>query len=401
MKQKQYTYGKAIKSLFNFAGYKIKEMYFTVKEFYVQLECTRKTSRCPQCNARCNRLSETYERSVRDLNLSSKKCTLFFNEARIQCKCGFSGFEVIDFVRPYSRHTIRFEKYIASICRKMTVKDAADTFDLDWKAVKAIDIHYTLEEMCPLSDLDPKRIGVDEIAYRKGHDYLTVVRDLDLEKVIWLGPKRRKETMDCFFTELGPEKSKMISLVVMDMWDPYIGSVKENCPSASIVFDKFHVVKKINEALDKVRRAVFASADKETKLRMKRKRFIILRRKKNLNDKQRESLSDLLQQNEVLYIGYLLKEQISDIFEEICEGRAAERLETWFENVSKSNLKPFMACVKTIKRYFYGIKNYFKYRVTNAPSEGFNNKINVIKRKAYGYRDLDYFALKIYQSMGV
>ena len=134
---------------------------------------------------------------------------------------------------------------------------------------------------------------------------------------------------------------------------------------------------------------------------MKRKRFIILSREKNLEKEQKEELDILKERNKTLYGAYLLKEQIADIFDENDEEKAISRLDIWIRNVIQSGLHPFIRFIDTLKRYFSGILNYFRFQVTNAGSEGFNNKINVIKRRAYGYRDLQYFILKIFQACGV
>jgi len=225
------------------------------------------------------------------------------------------------------------------------------------------------------------------------------VRDLTLGGVIWVGISRKKETLDKFFKELGKKKCSKIKVVVLDMRNPYIASVKENT-NADIVFDKFHIAKKITEALDKVRRQEFAKADPELKKKFKKKRFVILKRNKRLDKKKRETLQELMKENEKLYQAYLLKEQALDIFDEEDEDTALERLYDWFDNVIEAGLQQFEEVAKTILSYFYGVVNYFKHRLTNAASEGFNNKINVIKRRAYGFHDIEYFMLKILQSCG-
>jgi transposase len=246
---------------------------------------------------------------------------------------------------------------------------------------------------------NPGKIGVDEIAYQKGHKYLTVVRDLDKGIVIWVHEGRKKETLNLFFKELGKLKSYSIKVAVIDMWDLYIASVKENT-DAEIVFDKFHIAKKINDALDNVRKQEFANASPDEQKNFKKKRFIILYRNERLTEEKKEKLNDLMAKNDRLYRAYLLKEQALDIFDEQNEKTALERLERWFANVKNGGFKQFDSVAGTLKRYFYGIKNYFKHHLTNAASEGFNNKINVIKRRAYGFHDLEYFKLKILQSCG-
>jgi transposase len=281
----------------------------------------------------------------------------------------------------------------------MTIKDVAIEMGISWNTVKLIDKKHLRKYLVPLDEANPLNLGIDEIAYEKGHKYLTVVRDVDLGKVIWVGEGRKKETLDEFFHKLGAEKALRIQHVVMDMWDAYISSVRANT-DAIIVFDKFHVAKKINEAVDAVRKQEFANADSRERKDMKHKRFLVLARRKNLDEAKRETLRDLLDINTNLTTAYLLKEQALDIFDETDKDIAIKRLQKWFRNIDDAAIAAFQPVVKTIKNYLYGIINYFDKRITNAQSEGFNNKINIIKRRAYGYRDLEYFKLKILQSCG-
>jgi transposase len=247
--------------------------------------------------------------------------------------------------------------------------------------------------------LNPTRLGIDEVAYEKGHSYLTVVRDIGQGKVIWVGQMRKKETLDAFFTELGAEKCARIELCVLDMWDPYIASIHEHT-HAEIVYDLFYIAQKINDAVDTIRKHEFVKADLATRKKFKKKRFLILKRGKRLNDDSRETLTALMEENERLYQAYLLKEQALDIFDEQDEATAVHRLTRWFENVEAAHLSPFDAVVKTITSYLDGILNYFKYRLTNTASEAFNTKINIIKRRTYGFHDLEYFKLKILHVCG-
>ena len=305
----------------------------------------------------------------------------------------------MDFVDKYSLHTLRFEEYVSTLCPKMNLTDVEDVAGIDWKTAKRIDKKYLSRLVTGLDDIYPTKLGVDEIAYRKGHNYLTVVRDLELGKVIGIGQTRKKTVLDSFFEELGEEKCSRIRVFVMDMWEPYISSVRENT-NAEIVFDLFHIARKITEAVDKVRRQEFAKADVETRKKYKKKRFLILKRGKRLDKEKQESLNALMAENERLYQAYLLKEQALDVFDERDEDNARKRLDKWFENVKEAGISQFDSVVITIKSYLYGISNFFKYRLTNAASEAFNNKINIIKRRAYGFHDLEYFKLKILQSCG-
>ena len=334
------------------------------------------------------------------MDVANSQVYIWFSYFDIVCSCGYDGVEDLDFVDSYSRYTKRFEEKVVLLCVVMCIKDAAKEMRIGWEATKNIDKRNARRYVVDLEDANPTRIGVDEIAYEKGHKYLTVVRDVDLGRVIWVGTARKKATLDKFFQELGIEKSWNITVAVSDMWDPYIASIKANT-NAALVFDKFHIAKVINEAVDSVRKKEFAKADKDERLKMKKKRFLILSRQKRLDDTKRETLFDLLDINKNLYSAYLLKEQALDIFDETNEKIAVKRLQRWLKNIAKAKIEEFDTAANRIKNYMYGIINYFKYRLTNAQSEGFNNKINVIKRRAYGFRDLEYFKLKILQSCGL
>jgi len=400
MKRKRSKYEVVFKNLFFVPGYKITDLQDTDNRVFVSLKKVG-PSKCPQCGSVDSHIEESYTRIVRDLDLRNKQSHIVFEENKIRCcSCGYRGIEYLEFVRPYSRCTKELEDAVGFCTSRMPLTDAAAIWGLDWKTVKDIDKRSIQDKMIDLKTLNPTKIGVDEIAYMKGHQYLTIVRDITARRVIWVGFKRKTATLDEFFIELGPEKSKTITVCCMDMWDPYIASVKKNT-SADIVFDKFPIIKKVNEAVDKVRKKVFAQSDKTTRKEMKHKRFLILHRRKNLTEEEDiESLDEILESNEPLYKAYVLKEEIADIFDDVNEDRETIRLEQWFKNVSESGIEEFVPVVSMIKSYIYGVLNYFKHKLTNAGSEGFNNKINVIKRAAFGFRDIEYFKLKIFQRCG-
>jgi transposase len=385
--------------LFPFKGYK-SYVLGTEKDILIGLKSRRKTGTCPKCGKACSNIEYEYERLVRDLDLAAHKCYLRFNQKKLRCKCGYRGKEKLDFVAKYDRVTTRLANFVAQDCEESTLKEVARRYKLDWKTVKEIDRAYVKTMLPKVDDLNIRRIAIDEIAIMKGHKYFTVIRDYDngVAVKIFFG-RGYKETSEAL-ASLGKDKLEKIRFASLDMWDPYIKAVQEQCPNAKLVFDKFHVVKKVNEALDKVRKMEFTKASQEEKLNMKRKRWIILKREHNLKKNQKESLDKLMQNNDKLYKAYLLKEQILSIFddkkstfENICI-----RIKTWIENILSNGLEEFSDVIKTIQNYMYGILNYFRYNMTNAIAEGFNTKINVIKRRAFGYRDIEYFILKIYQS---
>lgn len=386
---------EALRQLYNFGGFSFDDISIE-GEVIIKLKKKRKTGTCPSCEKKKRKVIEVRKRKVRDVNFSDEKCYIVFEAFRIKCNCGYRSMEKLDFVLPDEMITNRFADHIFDLCKKMSLVDAALVAMVDWRTAKRIDKKKLKEKFKDLKGISPTRIGVDEIAHEKGHKYLTIVRDID-GGVIWVGNKRKKETLDQFFKELGKKKSKQITVAVIDMWDPYIKSIRENT-NAEIVFDKFHIAKKINEAVDKIRKKEFANADPEERKKMKKKRFLVLRREDNLNKNQKESLDELMEKNQRLYKAYLLKEQALRIFQRRQRNVAMKRLEIWKENICDEDFKEFHKVLKTLEHYWYGIENYFKHRVTNGASEGYNNKINIIKRRAYGFKDIEYFKLKILQS---
>ncbi len=388
-------YKPAFNDLFAFEEHKVCGVSVEGETVTVGLKRLRKTGDCPCGERRC-KVVEEFQRKVRDLSVSGKKCYVEILTYHISCKCGYYGIEKIDFLDKYSRYTKRFVQYVAQLCKTMSLVDVAEAANIDWKTAKRIDLLELEKLIISLDDVNPTGIGIDEIAYAKGHKYLTVVRKIG-GGVIWIRKGRKKEVLDQFFKELGEEKCKKITVAVIDMWKPYIKSINENT-NADIVFDKFHVIKKINEAVDKIRKEEFAKADPEEKLRMKKKRFLILKRGEKLNEYEKQSLQDLMNKNSNLYIAYLLKEQVSEVFEETDLDRGISRLERWIENVRKIGMEAFTKVLEMMESHWDGIVNYFKHHLTNAASEGFNRKINMIRRRACGYKDLHYFQLKILQT---
>lgn len=390
-------------TVYNFAGFKIiglSSIALPLGIVVIVLGRTGHRVRCPCCGRVVKRFEDRYGRLVRHLDLSGYECYLYFEEYKLHCRCGYRGMEDVGFCGAHRHSTRQYEGYVARLCDFMSVKEASLIVGLDWKTVKDIDKAHIQSTLKGLSEEHPRRIGIDEVAYQKGHKYLTVVRDVDQGHVLWVGVDRKKETLDSFFRELGAEKSSEIMVAVMDMWDPYIASVRQHT-GADIVFDKFHVAKKVNEALDKVRRREFKEADKDVRKEFKKKRFLVLKRNENLSPEKRETLTSLLEKNETLQKAYLLKEQLLDILDEKQEAIAIRRLETWKNNALESRIREYEDVLKTIGNYLYGIHNYFKHKITNAASEGFNNKIGLIKRRAYGYRDIEYFMLKIIKLCGL
>jgi len=388
-----------LNSLFPFKGYKPYVME-TEKDILIGLESRRTTGTCPTCSRMCLTIEHEHQRIVRDMDLADSKCYLSFKQKKIRCSCSYRGMEKLNFIAKYDRVTSRLANKVAQDCEEACLKEVARRYKLDWKTVKEIDREHIKSLLPEIGKLQIRRLAIDEIAIMKGHKYFTVIRDYDSGVAIKIFFGRGYDETAKALASLGKDKLANIVYVSLDMWDPYIKAIKEQCPNAKLVFDKFHVVKKVNEALDEVRKKEFDKATDEERVEMKRKRWVILTREHNLKTEQKEELAELMKRNDRLYKAYLLKEQILSIFEDKISTfeKICERINCWFENILGNKLDEFNAVIKTMQNYMYGIQNYFRYGMTNAIAEGFNTKINVIKRRAFGYRDLEYFILKIYQS---
>lgn len=389
------SYKLPFDKIFAFEDYKVCGVSVKGDECLVNLSKRRKTGICPCCERR-RKVVEIFDRKLRDMSVCGRDCYIELQTYHISCKCGYYGMEKIDFLDKYSRYTNRFVEYVADLCKTMSLVDVSKAAHIDWKTAKRIDLLELEKMVTSLEKVNPTGIGIDEIAYEKGHKYLTVVREIG-GGVIWIGKGRKKETLNQFFRELGKKKCNKITVAVIDMWKPFIKSIRENT-NAEIVFDKFHVIKKINEAVDKIRKKEFAKASEDERIRMKRKRFLILKRGENLSKDQKDSLEELMAKNTNLYVAYLLKEQVSEVFEEIDLESGISRLRKWIENVKKIGIDAFTKVLEMMESHWEGIINYFKHHLTNAASEGFNRKINIIRRRACGFRDLHYFQLKILQT---
>ena len=338
---------------------------------------------------------------IRDLSVFGKTCYLIIRKGRLHCPCSFRGYEAIDFVNSNQRQTNRFNEFLFALCDRMTIVDASELMAVDWKCAYRVDKKtlLRLKEQTPLPAMST--IGVDEISFEKYHKYFTVVYDMSNNNgVLYISDGRTSESLSAFFQHLSKKQRKRIKVVCMDTWDPYIKSVKKNIPHAVIVFDRFHLKKHLNDCIDKLRRTMVAQASKENKKILKNKRWVLLKNQKNHTEKEMRSLKQLKKLNNPLYEAYLLKEDFNQFF--LCKNSSEGKkfLHKWFKNIPKNIKDAFMPFYKMMNRYLYGVISFFKFRFTNSIAEGINNKIKVLKRMAYGYRDKYYFMLKILRKCG-
>jgi len=299
-------------------------------------------------------------------------------------------------------YTKRFAFVVGRHCRVMTIADVAKEFRLDWKTVKEMDKQYMREQLRRTGTPAPEVIGIDEISIRKGHSYRIVVSDLIRMRPIWFGGKdRSEESMNEFYAWLGPKKAKKIRLVVMDMWKAFEKSAKKNISQAAILYDKFHVMRHLGEALDTIRKQEYARLSGKDRSFIKGQKYTLLSRKQNLDTDGRRSLRKLLRANKRLNTAYLLKETFGQLWSYDTEGWARRFFDNWKDALKWQRLKPYEEFARMIERHWDGIAAYCHpdNKVSLGFVEGLNNKIRVIQRRAYGLRDEEYLRLKILTCM--
>lgn len=306
--------------------------------------------------------------------------------------------EKLAFLADNTRYTKRMAAYVGQLCRKMTNKAVAELLHIDQESVKELDKIYMKQLLTKHPIAAPQVIGVDELSIGRGHTYRIVVSDIERGRVIWVGGQGRKEEdLDRFFADLGEKKSRKVRLAVMDMWPAFRNSVKGNTPQAEIIYDKFHILQHLSKAMDEVRRREYKRVSGQAREYIKGQRYVLLSHRENLSLEGRKALKKVLAINKRLNTAYVLKEEFSQLWEYKSEVWARKFFEQWVEKLKWQRLKPFEKFARMVDKQWSGMASYIKEeeKVKMGFVEGVNNKIRVMQRSAYGYRDEEYMKLKI------
>lgn len=346
--------------------------------------------------------------TLKDMSWGSKKVVWMVERALILCSCSYNmRVEKLTFRSKHHFLTQRFEEHIEKLlCTHMfTVADVSKMLGLDYGIIYKIDHDVLMRLIQHMQIPDPVNISVDEKSFKKGHNYVTIVTDTDLGKVIWVSVGNKKDSLDEFFITLGPERCKKIKTVSKDLHRPYAASCDEHIPQALQVADPFHVVQRLNKSIDESRKELLGSAEvnKTRKAKIKSSIWVLRHKQENMGKKLYKKLDGLKKVNEPLYDAYLLKESFFEFFLfKPFEVAAAKRfLEAWCEDAEKTIFTAFKDFSDYIKRHTEVLLNIIRERRSSAISEGINRKVTVIKSMAYGYRSVHYFMLKILQRCGV
>ena len=337
-------------------------------------------------------------RRFRGLPIGSKRVTLLARIPRLFCRdCGKTRQEKVGFAKPRRTYTKSFERYALELSRHMTIKDAAKHLGVSWDVVKEIQKRYLHQKFSKPKLKHLRQIAIDEISVGKGHRYVTIVLDLQSGAVVHVGEGKGGDSLTPFWKRLRASGAK-VEAVATDMSPAYIDAVTTHLPDATLVFDRFHVIKLYNEKLTVLRRDLHRQlTDTMQKNALKGVRWLLLKRSVNLDASRREPerLKEALRLNEPLAIAYYLKDELNEVWEQDDEEAAQSLLMDWILYAESTGIRMLHQFAKTLRLHAAGILAYYDYPISTGPLEGTNNKIKTMKRQAYGFRDPVFFKLKI------
>lgn len=384
---------------FGVRGYRYLKTEYRKGELVFHIEKDPSKQCCAECGSRDVKKKGRISRKIRTVPIGKKKVFLFLHLHRLKCQvCRSLKLEPLIMSFPKKHWTKGLGRYVVDLLKRGTVEDVARHLGMSWDTVKEIHL-WALRQKFKKKKLKHVRyLGVDEIAVRRGHRYLTVVVDLETGQVVWVGDGRQSSSLEGFMRILKRRRVELRA-IAMDMWPAYIKAVSKYYGQKVIVFDRYHVIQDCNRMLDELRRTEAATASlKERKEVYTGTRYLLLKGREKIEDRPeaKEKLDRLLALNEPLNIAYILKEELRTLWD--CPGieDAEEYFDSWLQKAWSSDIDLLVKFATTLSRHRKGILNYFDHRITTGKVEGINNKIKVLKRQAYGYRDKEYFKLRIY-----
>jgi transposase len=354
---------------------------------------------CPICGTSVAGRFEEKTRRWRHLAVWGLPTFLEGPIRRLRCPtCQSVRTERVPWARPNSDFTQPFEDVVGFLAQRLNRTAVAELTGVAWETVGRIAGRLVAEKLDGRRFEGLRRLGVDEIAYRRHHEYLTVVVNHDTGKVIWVAAGKSAETLSAFFLELSPEQRASIELVSLDLSAAYQKSLREQLPNAQIVFDKFHVAQLAQKALDEVRRDLVRDLAPDQRSALKKSRWALLRRPDTAPNPEKDEakLSAIQKHNAPLYRGYLLKESLLEILDAPTRPQAEGEAEAWLAWAPRSRLKPFVRLARTVRRHLEGILTAVQTGLTNARLEGTNNKIRLLSHRAYGFHSAQSLMATVY-----
>jgi len=363
----------------------------------VKIQTRMEKLHCSSCKSTNVIRSGSTEREFKSVPIGSKPVVLQMKVQRLYCKdCDTTRQEDLHFVRGKQRYTHKFSRLVVELSRIGTIKDVANFLHVSWDTVKEIQKRYLKRHYSNPDISKVKCIGIDEFAVAKGHIYKTIVVDLDTGRVIHIGDGKGADALDKFWKKVSKQGVK-IEAIATDLSPAFISSVLTNAPDSVLVFDHFHVVKLMNDTIDQIRRDIYRQEKDLNKRKvLKGTRWILLCNGKDIfDDKFKSRLDNALKMNEPLAQAYYLKESMREIWTQITKQQAESVLNDWLKQAYDTKIPIIVKFANTLKAHRWGILAWYDYHISTGKVEGINNKIKTMKRQAYGYRDQEFFKLKI------
>lgn len=367
---------------------RIDAFRFSDTGLVVDVRPSYRVARCSGCSRRVRAVHDRRERTWRHLDLAGMELVLRYRIRRVACRrCGVQTESV-----PWAEHAVgftrQFEQMTAYLAQRTDQTTVCAALRIAWVSVGRI-VARVVERLGPADRLEGlTHIGVDELSYRRHHEYVTVVVDHVSGHVVWVRPGKNAETLKQFFTELGPDRSGQLEAVTIDMSAAYIQAVTDCSPQARIIFDRFHVQRLAHDALDTVRREqVRELAGTAEAKSIKRSRFALHKNPWNLTQPEAAKVAEVQKTNRPLYRAYLLKETLAGILGGRQVNVARRKLGEWITWATRSRLAPFQKLARTVRKHLDGILGYVASGLSNGRAEGMNGKIRTITRRAYGFHD--------------
>jgi transposase len=369
-------------------------------EIYVKPD--KNGCRCPECDRRGKIVRiQNKGRKWKDLCVNGIKVIFIYRPKEIVCETHGRVQENIPWSDPFSRNTLRFEYALLYYCKQMTQKSVCEILKISSSTLSDILHRIVTRERSNSKIRGLKFIGADEISYKKGHKYATIVYDLETSAVVWAGKGKGSETLETFLKEnLSQYQRDQVQIVCCDMGESYISAFKKNLPNAQLVLDRFHIVKALNEAMDEVRKDEWRRVSKGDKKFYKGLRWMLFRSSANRSRKESTTIQELKKSNNRIYRAWLLKDEFEAFWDYTYRGSAEKYLKSWITRALKSRIEPMRRVANTLKKYSQEILAFIDTRITNAKAEGVNRIIKIVKNRASGFRTLEAFIDLIYLVIG-
>ena len=383
---------------FGVRGYEYRRTDFIEGQVLFTIEQGRDKLRCPACGSAAVHAQGAKERIWRTIPIGRKSTFVALRVPRVICfRCEHTRQVKVPFADPRRSYTHAFERYALELSRCTTIQDAALHLEVSWDIIKDIQKRHLERRFAKPKLHKLKEIAIDEIAVGKGHHYLTVVLNLISGAVVFVGDGKGVEALEPFWRRLRRSHAK-VRAVASDMSKAYIRAIRDNLPGVVHVFDHFHVIKLFNDKLSALRRDLYhqAQSDRARHI-LKGTRWLLLKNPENLDPSKKEPqrLQRALRLNQPLALAYYLKEDLRQIWMQSSKSQARLVLRNWIASARASGVRMLQQFADTIEEHQKGILNYYDYPISTGPLEGTNTKIQLMKRQAYGYRDHEFFKLKI------